>query len=113
MGANFAARRSLFTAIGGFDEVMGADRPVPYAEDFDFEFRTYRAGRTILLSAEVQVIHYGTRTALRVAGNIQEYPVYRRRLSFMVSTIRCRDLLALRLLLARLVDQSAHFFRTK
>ena len=105
MGANFAARRSLFTAIGGFDEVMGAGGPLRAAEDFDFEYRTYRAGRTILLCPEVQVIHYGTRTALQWQATLRSYGIGDG--SFYGKHIRCRDLLALRLLLARLVDQSA------
>ncbi|MGH2371402.1 MAG: glycosyltransferase family 2 protein, partial [Chloroflexota bacterium] len=49
MGANFAARRRLFERIGGFDEIMGGGGPLKSSQDFDFQYRAYVAGATVLL----------------------------------------------------------------
>ncbi len=62
MGANFAARRTIFDAIGGFDEILGGGGPLKSAQDFDYTYRVFRHGSTILLDPEVVVYHYGFRT---------------------------------------------------
>jgi GT2 family glycosyltransferase len=61
MGANFAARRRLFEQIGGFDEVLGGGGPLCSTQDFDLQYRVYRAGLTTLLDPEVKLDHYGIR----------------------------------------------------
>ena len=62
MGANFAARRSLFLKVSGFDEVLGGGGPLQSSQDFDFAYRVYRRGLTILLNPDVVVYHYGFRS---------------------------------------------------
>lgn len=54
-GANFALRRRLVARIGGFDEGMGGNGPARWAQDLDFQLRTYLAGAVILLRPEVRV----------------------------------------------------------
>lgn len=62
MGANFALRRSLIQAIGPFDEVLGGGGPLRSSQDYDLQFRAFRAGKVVRLSPEVNVDHYGART---------------------------------------------------
>jgi GT2 family glycosyltransferase len=62
MGANYAARRSLFDDIGLFDEALGGGGPLRSSQDFDLMYRAYRAGKQTLLSPSVSVLHYGHRT---------------------------------------------------
>jgi glycosyltransferase involved in cell wall biosynthesis len=61
MGANHAVRREAFERVLGFDEILGAGAPLKAAEDFDFEYRMYRSGSTILLHPGVEVLHHGRR----------------------------------------------------
>jgi glycosyltransferase involved in cell wall biosynthesis len=100
MGACFALRRSIIGRIGGFDEALGGGGPLRSSQDFDFQFRAYRAGATCLLSPDVWVHHYGIRDekawpATQVAYGIGDG-------AFYFKHVRCGDLLALRLLLGRL-----------
>jgi len=50
--ANFAIKKHLFEAIGGFDEAL----PI-YSEDYDLCARTYKAGLNIFYNKEVKVFH--------------------------------------------------------
>jgi glycosyltransferase involved in cell wall biosynthesis len=107
MGANFAARRRLFATIGAFDEVLGGGGPLCSSQDFDLTYRAYRAGRVILLRPEIQVIHYGVRT-------LQDWKAMHRGYgigdgAFYFKHVRCRDLLALRLLAHQVLMISARF----
>jgi glycosyltransferase involved in cell wall biosynthesis len=104
MGANFAARRSLFERIGGFDEALGVGGPLGAAEDFDFEYRAYRAGASILLEPEVKVDHYGTRVGEQWVSTLRSYGLGDG--AFYFKHVRCGDLFALRLLVARLARLS-------
>ena len=61
MGANFAARRSLFERAGTFDEVLGGGGPLKSSQDFDLAYRAYRRNAAILLRPEVIVRHDGRR----------------------------------------------------
>jgi GT2 family glycosyltransferase len=61
MGANFAARRSLFERAGVFDEALGAGGRLKASEDFDLSYRAYRHDAVILLRPEVTVRHDGRR----------------------------------------------------
>jgi glycosyltransferase involved in cell wall biosynthesis len=106
MGANFAARRRLFTAIGGFDEMLGGGAPLRSSQDFDLAYRTYLTGREIVLRPEVQVVHYGTRAPQDVPATLRAYGIGDG--AFYFKHVRCRDLFALKLLTRQI---SEHFFR--
>jgi glycosyltransferase involved in cell wall biosynthesis len=63
MGANFAARRRLFDRAGYFDEMLGGGGPLWSSQDYDLEYRAYKAGCVILLRPEVHIRHDGRREA--------------------------------------------------
>jgi GT2 family glycosyltransferase len=106
MGANFAAHRRLFATIGGFDEMLGGGAPLRSSQDFDLAYRTYLAGRAILLRPEVKVIHYGSRAPEDWPATLRAYGIGDG--AFYFKHVRCRDLFALRLLTRQLLTQSAH-----
>lgn len=60
-GAVMAFRREVLLRLGGFDEVMGAGRPLAGAEDLDMFVRVLRAGRHIIHDATCIVRHANTR----------------------------------------------------
>jgi GT2 family glycosyltransferase len=93
MGANMAIRRTLFERIGGFDEALGGGGPLRSSQDFDFAYRTYRAGMAILLRPEVRVDHYGTRTQEQWPQTLKAYGIGDG--AFYAKHIRCGDPLAL------------------
>ncbi len=111
MGANFAGRRRLFALIGGFDEMLGSGGPLHASEDFDMAYRTYLAGRTILLRPEVKVIHYGTRTAQDWPATLRAYGIGDG--AFYFKHVRCRDLFALQLLARKLLQHSARYLANR
>jgi glycosyltransferase involved in cell wall biosynthesis len=89
MGANFAARRSLFERAGMFDEALGAGGRLKAAEDFDLAYRAYRRNAVILLRPEVTVRHDGRRER-------EEWPALLRSYgfgdgAFYLKHVRCRD----------------------
>lgn len=101
MGANFAARRSIFESVGGFDEALGGGGPLKSSQDSDFQYRLYRAGATVLLSPSVKVDHYGLR------NYDQQWPATLRAYgfgdgAFYFKHVRCGDIFALGLLLRQL-----------
>src|SRR5439155_12129176 len=101
MGANYAARRTLFDKIGCFDEVLGGGGPLKSSQDYDLQYRAYVAGITTAYRPEVQVDHYGVRTP-------EQWPVTDRAYgtgdgAFYVKHIRCGDGYALQLLAVHLV----------
>jgi glycosyltransferase involved in cell wall biosynthesis len=105
MGANFAARRSLFSSIGGFDTVLGGGGPLRSSQDFDLAYRAYRGGHVILLRPEVTLRHDGRREsedwpALSIAYGTGDG-------AFYTKHIRCRDPYALWLLAKQLVGTTA------
>ena len=89
MGANFAARRSLFERAGTFDEVLGGGGPLKSSQDFDLAYRAFRRNAPILLRPEVIVRHDGRReredwpTLLRAYGFGDG--------AFYSKHVRCRD----------------------
>jgi GT2 family glycosyltransferase len=89
MGANYALRRSLFERIGGFDEILGGGGPLRSSQDFDFQFRAYRADAVVLLRPEVVVDHYGLRTPEQWPGTLRAYCIGNA--AFYVKHIRCGD----------------------
>lgn len=107
MGANFAARRRIFEAIGGFDELLGGGAPLRSAQDYDLAYRAHQGGRVILLRPDVSVRHDGRREladwpALLVAYGFGDG-------AFYTKHIRCRDPLALWLLVRQLGVKSARW----
>ncbi len=100
MGANFAARRRLFQRIGGFDELMGGGGALKSSQDFDFQYRAYVAGATLLLRPEVKVDHYGFRSDEQWPATLRAYGVGDG--AFYGKHIRCGDLFALSLLARRM-----------
>lgn len=100
MGANFAVRRDLFRKIGGFDEALGGGGPLKSSQDYDFQYRAYKAGATLLLCPTVKVDHYGVRTPQQWPATMRAYGAGDG--AFYAKHVRCGDLLALRLLAARL-----------
>jgi len=105
MGANFAARRSLFARVGGFDEVLGGGGALRSSQDFDLQFRVFRAGAVSLLRPEVRVDHYGARTPDQWPATQRAYGIGDG--AFYLKHVRCGDLLALSLLIRRLGRLSA------
>jgi glycosyltransferase involved in cell wall biosynthesis len=103
MGANFAARRSLFDRIGLFDEVLGGGGPLKSSQDFDLQYRAYIGGATTLFRPEVKVDHYGIRSPEQWTGTNRAYGTGDG--AFWAKHIRCGDAYALSLL-------SKHLART-
>lgn len=100
MGANFAARRRLFTKIGGFDEVLGGGGALKSSQDFDLTYRAYKAGCVVLLQPEVVLQHDGRREAEDWPELLRNYGIGDG--GFYMKHIRCRDAFALWLLTKRL-----------
>lgn len=89
MGANFAARRSVFERVGGFDEILGGGGPLRSSQDYDMAYRIWKAGGTIVLSPDVQIRHDGRRErdewpSLMTAYGIGDGAFYSKH-------VRCRD----------------------
>jgi glycosyltransferase involved in cell wall biosynthesis len=107
MGANMALRRELLDRVVGFDEAMGGGAPLRSSQDYDFSFRTYRAGYAVLLDPDVKVDHYGTRTPEQWPATERNYGIGDA--AFYWKHIRCRDPVAIWLLarqVAYVVKQS-------
>src|SRR5215472_9897544 len=75
MGANFAARRSLFERVGDFDEVLGGGGPLQSSQDFDFVYRVFKAGESTLLEPDVVVYHHGFRSFAEWPATMRSYGV--------------------------------------
>lgn len=97
MGANFAARRRLFDRIHGFDEVLGGGGPLRSSQDYDLQYRAYRAGVTTLLCPEVKVDHYGLRSQEQWPSTLRAYGFGDG--AFYSKHLRCGDVRAMGLLL--------------
>lgn len=104
MGANFAARRRLFERIGGFDEVLGGGGPLRSSQDFDLQYRVYRAGLVTLLTPTVRVDHYGLRARADWPKTLTAYGVGDG--GFYMKHLRCGDLYAGWLMARILVHQT-------
>lgn len=96
MGANFAVRRSICKQIGGFDEILGGGGPLKSSQDFDFSYRVYRAGGTILLEPDVVVYHYGFRSHADWPATLKAYGIGDG--AFYFKHVRAGDLFATGLL---------------
>lgn len=100
MGANFAARRQIFDRVGGFDEMLGGGGPLKSSQDFDFQYRVYRAGATVLLCPSSVVEHFGLRTWDQWPATLRAYGFGDG--AFYSKHIRCGDVFALSLLVRQL-----------
>ena len=105
MGANFAVRRTIWEQIGGFDEVLGGGGPLKSSQDFDFAYRVYLAGATILLEPDAVVYHYGFRTHAQWTATLKAYGIGDG--AFYFKHVRAGDLFATRLLLKVLCVHTA------
>jgi GT2 family glycosyltransferase len=89
MGANFAARRSLFKRIGMFDVALGGGGPLKSSQDFDLGYRAYRHGAVTLLRPEVVMRHDGRREQEDWPTLLQAYGFGDG--AFYSKHVRCRD----------------------
>ncbi|HEU4449417.1 MAG TPA: glycosyltransferase family 2 protein [Gaiellaceae bacterium] len=55
--ANFACRRDVFLALGGFDPRLGPGSRFPGAEDMDFVYRLLRAGYRVGSTPRFSIVH--------------------------------------------------------
>lgn len=100
MGANYALRRELAARLGGFDEALGGGGPLRSSQDFDFQYRAYRAGALVRLSPEPKVDHYGVRApGTQWRATLEAYGIGDG--AFYWKHVRCGDLTALRLFAQR------------
>jgi glycosyltransferase involved in cell wall biosynthesis len=104
MGANFAVRRDAFERINGFDEVLGGGGPLRSSQDFDFAYRIFRSGGTILLEPDVYVYHYGKRSRSQWPATLSAYGTGDG--GFYFKHVRVGDFFALRLLLRVLAGET-------
>jgi len=104
MGANFAARRTLFHKVGGFDQVLGGGGPLQSSQDFDFGYRVFKRGATILLEPGVIVYHYGFRSQAEWPATLRSYGIGVG--GFYFKHVRMGDLYAARLLLGALLSSA-------
>ena len=71
-GSNLAVRRSVLSALGGWDERIGPGTRLPAGEDADLIFRLLRAG-DIVSGVGAPVSHIEWRTAAESARNLRSY----------------------------------------
>jgi glycosyltransferase involved in cell wall biosynthesis len=107
MGANFSARRSLFSSIGGFDTVLGGGGELRSSQDYDLAYRAYRGGHVILLRPEVTLRHDGRRDSADWPALLRAYGTGDG--AFYTKHVRCRDVYALWLLARRICGTTARW----
>lgn len=74
-GADLAARRAVFDAIGGFDEMVGPGARFKTCEEYDVYYRTLAAGFPVAFTPEFATIHWGARSYADGSGRrlLREY----------------------------------------
>ena len=107
MGANFAARRSLFDRVGGFDEVLGGGGPLQSSQDFDFVYRVFKGGESTLLEPDVIVYHHGFRSHAEWPATVRSYGIGVG--GFCLKHVRLGDAYAAWLLVKFLAAAAARF----
>jgi glycosyltransferase involved in cell wall biosynthesis len=90
LSANMAVRRSAFSTIAPFDELLGPGTAFGGGEDTDIGYRALRAGLGVYASDEPSVVHYG----IRRGGDISTHgSLYLRGMALMhLKHARCGDL---------------------
>ena len=68
-GANMAARRSVFEAIGLWDEQIGPGSRFQSSEEGDFIFRALTGGQPVARVPDLWVTHWGGRPWADGSGN--------------------------------------------
>ncbi|HEV2034873.1 MAG TPA: glycosyltransferase family 2 protein [Candidatus Dormibacteraeota bacterium] len=105
MGANCGLRRSAWERVGGFDNMLGAGGPLLSGEDFDFSYRIFRTGGTILLEPDLVVFHRGFRPIAEWPSLVRDYGMGVG--SFYFKHVRLGDLRAAGMLVRTLVRETA------
>jgi glycosyltransferase involved in cell wall biosynthesis len=101
MGANFAARRKAFETAGYFDEVLGGGGPLRSSQDFDLQFRLFRASGVSAVSPDFRVTHLGYRSPELWPQTMRAYGIGDG--AFYMKHVRCGDGRACRILAGRMV----------
>ncbi len=104
MGANFCARRQALIDVGGFDEALGGGGKFSSSQDFDLEYRMWRAGHPVVFTPDVVVLHYGARTRDEWPRTAHAYGIGDG--AFYLKHARCRDGVAARLLVTKLAKEA-------
>lgn len=107
MGANFAARRRLFSSAGSFDEILGGGGALWSSQDYDMAYRTYQSGNVILLRPEVTLRHDGRRESEDWPSLLVAYGSGDG--AFYMKHIRCRDPFALWLFTKQFMGTAARW----
>ena len=68
-----AVRRTVWFALGGFDELMGIGAPLLAGEEVDFTIRTLTEGHFVSESPAVRVVHTGSVPSLDVPALVGRY----------------------------------------
>jgi GT2 family glycosyltransferase len=73
IGANMAARRATFEAIGSFDPFLGPGGKFWGAEEYDLAIRVIAAGYKVLTIDEAAVLHLGVREGPVAVALLRKY----------------------------------------
>ena len=110
MGANFAARRTLFDRAGCFDEALGGGGPLKSSQDYDLAYRAYRRHAPIVLRPEVVIRHDGRRESADWPALLRAYGFGDG--AFYSKHVRCLDPFAAWLVAKVIFVTSARSFRS-
>jgi GT2 family glycosyltransferase len=105
MGANCGLRRSAWARVGGFDDMLGSGGPLLSGEDFDFSYRIFRTGGSILLEPDLIVFHRGFRPIAEWPSTVRDYGMGVG--SFYFKHVRLGDLRAAGMLVKTLLRETA------